>query len=528
MAKKRAEIEASLVGGQQVKNEAQSIAGTFQKTAQSIQAGLGSGLRAVGGALSNVISGGLQAAGVFQSINLAAAVEQAKQLDAVTARLGQSAGVAGTTLKNSFEAAEGKTLTSAVAMAEVAKSLGRVTYDGKFAAESLQALGDDALAVGRELPDQLPLAAALHGLGVQSKDVQGELGRLTDIADRLKLVGGPTALKDTIAALGPQLAGVAADSDQARAKLEALVGVMSKGLKPEKAREVSAGVLNAIKSRALEFERITGRQVLDANGQVQDPTEILRALKANVDKRFGKGDSAAKRRALMAEGDLGLALMRTDFGEVDRVAASARDTGATAKAAEAFRQSTEGKRLGAQLAKDQAMRGVGEKMLGIHDTLVDKLGVPGAIGAELVGGQLALSGTKALAGTTGKGLAALGGGTAAVGLGVTASFAAPALGVLSEIGERTDVTSAKYLNKHADIAGEGLARRAMREGDVLGAMKATGGDAEVQRATLLALEKLLAATSEGNELLRNQVAAGIAAEFRRAPIYARTETEAPQ
>ena len=525
MAKKRAEIEASLVGGQQVKNEAQSIAGTFQKTAQSIQAGLGAGLRTVGGALANVVSGGLQAAGVFQSINLAAAVDQAKQLDAVTARLGQSAGVAGTTLKATFEATEGKTLTSAVAMAEVAKSLGRVTYDGKFAAESLQALGDDALAVGRELPDQLPLAAALHGLGVQSKDLQGELGRLTDIADRLKLIGGPTALKDTIAGLGPQLAGVAADSDQARAKLEALVGVMSKGLKPERAREVSAGVLNAIKSRALEFERITGRRVLDDNGQVQDPTEILRALKANTDKRFGKGNSAAKRRALMAEGELGFALMRMDFGEVDRIAASARDTGATAKAAEAFRQSTEGKRLGAQLAKDQAMRGVGEKVLGIHDKLVDTLGVPGAIGTELVGGQLALSGGKALAG---KGLAALGGGSAAVGLGVSASFAAPAIGVLSEIGERTEVTSAKYLNKHADIAGEGLARRAMREGDVLGAMKATGGDTEVQRATLLALEKLLAATSEGNELLRNQVAAGIAAEFRRAPIYARTETEAPQ
>ena len=73
--------------------------------------------------------------------------------------------------------------------------------------------------------------------------------------------------------------------------------------------------------RALEFERITGRQVIGADGQVQDPTEILRALKANVDKRFGKSDSAAKRRALLAEGDLGLALMRTDFGEVDRVAA---------------------------------------------------------------------------------------------------------------------------------------------------------------------------------------------------------------
>ena len=162
MAKKRAEIEASLVGGQQVRSEATAIAGTFQKTAATIQSGLGAGLKSVGGALAGVISGGLQAAGVFQSINLAGAVEQAKQLDAVTARLGQSAGIAGTTLKASFEAAESKTLTSAVNLAEVSKSLGRVTYDGKFAAESLQALGDDALAMGREIGDELPLAAFLH------------------------------------------------------------------------------------------------------------------------------------------------------------------------------------------------------------------------------------------------------------------------------------------------------------------------------------------------------------------------------
>lgn len=527
--KQRAEIEAVLSGTKKVESDALSMAGTFEKVAARIQSGLGAGLKTVGGALSNVISGGLQAAGVFQSINLAAAVEQAKQLDAVTARLGQSAGVAGTTLKASFEAAESKTLTSAVAMAEVAKSLGRVTYDGKFAAQSLEALGDDALAMGRELGDELPLAAALHGLGVQSKDVQGELGRLTDIAQRLNLVGGPAALKDTIAALGPQLAGVAADSDQARAKLEALVGVMSKGLKPERAREVSAGVLNAIKSRALEFERITGRQVLDENGQVKDPTEILRALKANVDKRFGKGDSAAKRRALLAEGDLGLALMRTDFGEVDRLAASTRDTGATAKAAESFRQSTEGKRLNAQLTKERGMRSAGEVALGIHDTLVDKLGVPGAVGAELVGGQVVLGGAKALAGTTGKGLAALGGGTAATMLGVSASFAAPALGVLSEIGEKTEVTGARYLNQHADIQGEGLARRAMREGDATGAWKAANGDTEVQRAMLLALEKLIAQQGEARDTaLAQQIARGIKAEFDRQPIYARLPTEAPQ
>lgn len=525
MAKKRAEIEASLTGGQQVRTEANAIAGSFQKAATSIQNGLGAGLRTVGGALSSVVQGGLQAAGVIQSINFAGAVEQAKQLDAVTARLGQSAGIAGTQLKASFDAAESSTLTSAVSLAEMAKSLGRVTYDGKFAAESLQALGDDALAMGREIGDELPIATALHGMGVQAKDVGAELGRLTDIADRLKLAGGPAALKDQIAALGPALAGVAADSDQARARLEALVGVMSRGLKPERAREVSAGVLSAIKSRALEFERITGRRVLDDNNQVIDPTAILKDLKANVDKRFGKGDSAAKRRALLAQGDLGVALLRTNFDEVDRVAAAAHDTGATAKAAEAFRQSTEGKRLETQLTKDRGLRQAGEVALGLHDQLVDLLGAPGAVATELVGGQALFAGGKAALGALGKGITAAGAGTAAAALGVTASFAAPAIGVLSEIGVDTETDGRNWRSRHAQTIGGELAQQALKAGDLNGVVGRAGGDQAAIQAMLVALEKMLAAQETGNELLRSQVAAGIAAELRRQPLRVATPVD---
>ena len=375
--------------------------------------------------MGSLLSDGLRAAGVLQTISLANAVEDAKRLDLATAKLGQSAGVSGTLLRNNFDAVEKKTLTAAGVMADFSRSLGRATYDSEFAADSVGALGEEALAVGRDLGDELPLAVALRGVGVAARDLPNELGRIRDMAERVGTVGGHMALKDTLAALGPQLAGVSMQAPDARAKLEALVAVLGKGLKPEQATAVGSAALQTIRSRALDIERVTGKRVLDDNNELVDPTETLKNLKRLADKKYGTKNTEVKRRALMQEmgADLGLAIYRTDFSEVDRIKTSATNKEKTEAEADKFRQSKEGKRLEARLAKDQAMRGVGEKLAGVHDTLVDKLGVPGALGVELVGGQVALAGAKALGGKLLAGgavaaPAALALGTAAVGAGV--------------------------------------------------------------------------------------------------------------
>lgn len=528
MSTGQAKIEASLTGSEQVAAEAQKIGGSLAGVADKIQKGVGGAVRSAGSALGTLVSDGLRAAGVLQTINLANAVEDAKRLDATTARLGQSAGVAGSALKATFTSAEQRTLTAASAQADFARALARSTYDAKSSTAAVAGLADEALATGRTLDEQLALGEALRtGLGVVG-DTTGELDRLRAMAERVSTIGGPTAFKDTLASLSPLLSGVVTDTDQARGKIEALVAVLGKGLKPQQAQQVGAAALSTIRSRALDIERATGRRVLDDNNQLIDPTQNLKDLKRIADRRFGKND-AAKRRALMADfgAELGLAIYRTDLGEVDRVA-QARGSGKTAAEADKFRQSTEGKRMGAQLAKDAAMRSAGEQALGIHDALVENLGVPGALGLELVGGKLALKAGGLLGSKT------LAGGSALVGGGVGASLGTAALvgaggllaagAVLTDIGEDRDKMGARYLSEHADITGQGLANRALREGDIHGAIRASHGDAEVQRATLLALEKLLAATTEGNALLRDQVAAGIAAEFRRVPIFV---TQAP-
>ena len=211
MPSEKARIEAELVGGAQVVGEANKIDAALGKVASTAGGKLGGTLRTVGGALSDVIFGqsagvsgtflregfdgaekktltsGLKAAGVFQTISLANAVEDVKRLDLATAKLGQSAGVLGTQLKEGFDKAEKKTLTSAVAMADLSRQLGRVTYDGKFAADSIGTLGDEALAVGRDLGDELPLAAALRDMGVTAERLPAELGRIRHLDKNLQI-----------------------------------------------------------------------------------------------------------------------------------------------------------------------------------------------------------------------------------------------------------------------------------------------------------------------------------------------------
>ena len=253
MSDDRARIHAELSGTENVVSDA----GKIEKALQ----GVGGVARTIGGAVAGLASEGLRAAGVLQTLNMSNAVEGARQLDLTTARFGQSAGVAGSILKANFDAVEQKTLSSSNAMASFATALGKATYDGKGAAASVAALADEALSVGRDLGEELPLAVALRNMGTDANDLQRDLGRLRDMAETVGTIGGPTAFKDTLAALGPVLAGVSTQTDESRTKLEALVAVLGKGLKPQQATAVAGAALQAVRSRAMDIERVTGRRV---------------------------------------------------------------------------------------------------------------------------------------------------------------------------------------------------------------------------------------------------------------------------
>lgn len=364
---------------------------------------------AISGALKNVATDGLRAAGVFQAISLASAVEDAKKLDATTARLGQSSGSSVGALQAKFAGLEQKLLTSAPALADFTQQLGRTTYDSKSATAAVEGLGLEALATGKTLSEEMALGETLRsGLGVIG-ETTAELDRLRAMAGAVQTIGGPAALQNSLITLRSQLEGVETKSDSARAKLEAFVAATGKGLKPGAQAGAAGSLMSFFKSRSLDIERLLKRRITNDAGELIDPAAIARDLKKVSDKLHG-GRKEEQRRALINTYGLegGLAMFRGDFGEVDSLA-KLKGTGQTEAAANRFRETDAAKRMEFEVQKHSAMRGIGSKFLGIHDSLVSGLGTPGALGVELVGGHLGAQGLGKLSGMLG----GSGGGAAA-------------------------------------------------------------------------------------------------------------------
>lgn len=413
----RAEIEASLTGLPGVLAGLQALGKEIGSLAKGVNDRLGDAPKKVLDNLKSVTTQGLRAAGVLSDITLGRAVAEAKQFDQVTTHLGLNAKTSVTELQTKFKGLEARILTSAPAIASFGAELGRATYDGKSAADAVKGLGLEALATGRTLQDELQLGATLRtGLGVVG-DTIGELDRLRAIADQVGTVGGHLALQDSLIALRPQLEGVNTSTDEARAKLEALVAVLGKGLRPGQATAAASAALSTLRARALDIERATGKQVLNDQGELIDPTETLKNLKRRSDSIHG-GNKAEQRRALINTygTDLGLAIYRTDLSEVDR-AAQAKGTGATAAAAAAYASSKPGQREQTELAKDSAQRAVGEKLLGAQDALIGSLGANTTALVELTAGLA--SGVNLLKLVTGA--VGIGGGAKAAGAASSAA-----------------------------------------------------------------------------------------------------------
>lgn len=520
----QARVTAKLEGVDQVAAGADKIGNSLEKAGQKAQSKVGGALKSIATGLGSVVQTGLTAAGVLGALNVANAVSDVRRLDEQTARLGRTAHVSADALKMGFDAAERRTLTSSMAMADFAKNLGRATLNSRGAIEAVGGLGDEALATGQDLNDQLDLGKVLmSGLGATG-DLSDELGRLRHQAESLGLAGGPQALKDTLVAIGPALQTVAITSDAARAKLEALVAVSSKGLRPEQQKAVAGGMLGFLKGQATAIRRSSGVDVLDEYGQLKDPTAALALYKSMADRKFGKNERAKKEAIINQAGeDVGRAILRTDIGEVQRTAALGNE-GKTAAEAEAARQSKTGKRTAAELAKDQARRTVGEKFLGAQDALVGAVGVPAATVIEGGGGALALKGAigagKLAAGSLSGGAPLAGGtalGGAALGAGVGLVMAGQVAAV-SSLGQDRDEMGADWRKEHAPTIGRELAQRVISKGEFTDEVFQS---AAKDGAVVELLKALNARQAELNETLRTQVTAGLAAELRKNPIQAR-------
>lgn len=425
MAKEKAEVEVGLDGADQVVQKVGLIESAFQLAGKAIDSNVGGALKSVGSGLVSIAAGGIRAAGIFQTIDLGKGVDSVKTLDKLTAQLGQTSGQSASQIKSLFETTEKRGGASAVALAQVAKSIASVTYDSKDATESVGALADVAQSLGRDVQDEIPLGIALRNAGITAKELPGALGKIVDIAARLKTVGGPQALLDTVAALDTQLAHVSKEGDGVNRTI-ALIATATKGLNPQKAKEVGAQLLDDLRANAPAVERTIGRKIIDENGDLKDPAQIYADLAKRRQNIHGSTD--AQRRVLINSYGpaLGTALQRTSFADVDQLNSLAKDTGAVSAGAQAYRNTDAGKRNVAAIERLAAERNLANPIQQVGDAVNQSspyastaLGLA-ADGVKVgVGGYIAKNGVLNTARAAGSAVAGAGAGTLAVAAGAT-------------------------------------------------------------------------------------------------------------
>lgn len=498
-----------------------------------------SGLKSIGDSLSGLASKGLAAAGVLGGFNLGNAIAQAENLSLQTERIGMAAGRMGSDLKSNFEGLEKRLLVPADRIAAVSTAIGRMTGDMGYGIDAIGSLGDEALATGRQLEDMVDIGVTLGEMGVRAADVGDELERLRSLADRLKTVGGPVALYNTLAAMGPQLENVSFKTDQARDRWTAFIARATKGMRPEQAKQTASRLMQEAQTRALDVEHATGKRQRDDQGRLLDPFAVLETV-SKMTKRY-QGPRQARWAFEDALGpEAGAALNNLDTSKVDadvaagNAAVQAKE--GRAAIAQIFRDSAPGKRLQSKLADQAAQRDLGELGAPMKDKINESLGAKGklatAVTSEALHGLISvlpgdLEKNKLVKPAVDLASVAVGWGwgkafdpndpgwadRAAADKAAKASEAAAADASVSTRGD-------DWRKKQAESVGAEIAAQARRTGDLRGVIGKAQGDPAAITAALVALEKQF---DQLPDRLAQQVAAGLDQSLHRNPLYARVE-----
>jgi hypothetical protein len=256
-------------------------------------AGVASFSKIAGAAVSSfakLASSGVQAVASvagLQKLDLGAAVTSLANYDKQVTMMAIGTGQQIDQLKAKFEGIGRQNLLPATEVERMTRSLGRVTYDFKGAADAVQGLRLAQLALGDDTPDdEMPFAVTLKSLGVPLADTEAQIGQVIAQADKLGTVGGPRALRDLFVGLGPALEQVSDGLDNGRAKAFAFAEALTKGISnPAQAQRVATATFSTLESNWANIQRTLGRDILNRDGQVEDPLKIVRDLNGKMGQR---------------------------------------------------------------------------------------------------------------------------------------------------------------------------------------------------------------------------------------------------
>lgn len=292
----RAEIGLGVSGQDKVIRAAEDIRSAYVRTASHIgtafhgvggriRSALGSAIENVGDSLQDLTKEATRAVSEFGRFNLDSAIRSAEQFNQGIARTAVAWGQHAGKLKENLTGVSKTILVGEPQILAEANALADLTGSYEDAVGEMQGLGKEAIATGRSLGEMRQLGEVLHNVMGVAGDTEEALGKMRAQAEDMGTIGGAVAFARQIESLSGVLDHFSVKSTESRDRLTGLIAVLGKGLAPNVAGRVQAQVLGSLDSSALDISRTLGRDILDEQGRVKDPAQVLIDLQRSMQRR---------------------------------------------------------------------------------------------------------------------------------------------------------------------------------------------------------------------------------------------------
>lgn len=306
---------------------------------------------AIGAAAQSVVTDLGNVALSQGKVNFASQHQQVREFESASAHMAVAMGRDLSSVRSSLESTGAAIGKRPLEVAKWASEVGKLTYNFDGAAEAMKGIAGLAAQTGRSTDDYRGLAAELGTVGKVGGDTTAAIAALTAQANALRTKGGVAAFAGQVEGLEDVISRFGISSTAEFLKVTAAAGALTAGLNDVTARRVQQSTFGTIANNPLGWGRFLGRDLTNAQGQVEHPEKVMEEIAERFKRQYGQ--RGAKEALQYNFGTEGGAAIFTRY-----LTKEGREAGAKAAAAAGTSAATQGPALGELLGTDAGKRDV--------------------------------------------------------------------------------------------------------------------------------------------------------------------------
>lgn len=271
--------------------DASDVEKAFAKAKDAAHAAAAEMIGEMAKAAKGVVGSFAEIATAQGKVNFHAQHEQVREFEHATARLATAAGGDLQSMRNEIISTGKEIGMQPQKVAQWASEVGKLTYNFHGATEGIKGISQLSALTGKSVDEYRGFATVLATVGHVSGETTEMIGTLIAQADEIGTVGGPAAFIDQVNEMGNALTQFSIKSQADFLNVTAGMAALTKGLDPAAAKRVQQGALGTLSGDSRRWERYLGKDIVDKDGHVKDPMQVLQEITDKTRKTYGSGQT---------------------------------------------------------------------------------------------------------------------------------------------------------------------------------------------------------------------------------------------